>query len=108
MKVLADPNNGGLQGLLKSFQDSRLGEQAASWVGNGANLPVSAEQIRSASGGGSLGQIASQMGLSEGAAAGSLGDVLPGLIDKLTPNGQVPEGDLLAQGMTLLKGSLFG
>jgi uncharacterized protein YidB (DUF937 family) len=81
----------------------------ASWVGTGQNLPVSAEQIQAVLGSGQLGQIASQLGLNESQAAGGLADLLPQVIDSLTPNGQLPQGDdLLAQGLDMLKGKLFG
>jgi uncharacterized protein YidB (DUF937 family) len=46
--------------------------------------------------------------MSENEAAGGLADMLPNVIDKLTPDGQLPEGDLMAQGLNLLKGKLFG
>ncbi len=107
MQLISNPNSGGLQGLVKSFQEGGLKEQVASWVGTGANLPISGDQIKSVLGG-KLGPIASQLGLSEGDAATNLANLLPGVVDKLTPNGQIPDGDLMAQGMNLLKGKLFG
>lgn len=110
MQLLSNQGgNGGLAGLVKTFQEQGLGEHIASWIGTGQNLPVSAEQIRAALGTGQLGQIASQFGMNESQAAGGLADLLPQVIDKLTPNGQLPQGDdLMAQGMALLKGKLFG
>ena len=108
MQLLSNQQTGGLQGLVKQFQDSGLGEQVASWVSTGRNLPVSGDQIKNAFSGGQLGQIASKLGISENDAAGGLAGILPDLIDKLTPNGKVPEGDLMAQGLDLLKSKLFG
>lgn len=108
MQMVSDPNSDGLQGLVKSFQDSGLGEQVASWVSTGSNLPISADQVKKAFEGVQLGQIARQLGVSENEAACELADMLPNVIDKLTPNGQIPEGDLLAQGLNMLKGKLFG
>jgi len=108
MQLVSNPNSGGLQGLVKLFQDRGLGEQAASWVSTGSNLPISADQIKKVFGGGQLGQIASQLGVSENEAAGGLADMMPKVIDKLTPNGQIPKGDLLAEGLNMLKGKLFG
>jgi len=100
---------GGLAGLAQAFQDKGLGEQMASWISTGKNLPISPEQIRSVLGSGQLGQIASRLGMDEQQAAGGLADLLPQVIDKLTPNGHMPQGDdLLAQGLPLLKGKLFG
>jgi uncharacterized protein YidB (DUF937 family) len=53
---------GGIAGLVNAFQEKGLGEVAASWVGTGANLPISASQIASVLGDGPLAQIASQLG----------------------------------------------
>lgn len=82
---------GGLQGLMGLFQKNGLGDAIGSWVGSGANMPVSGDQIAQVLGSGQLGQIASQLGLGHGAAADQLAQVLPGLIDKLTPHGQAPQ-----------------
>lgn len=74
-----------------------------------ANLPVSAEQLQSVMGSSPIGAIASQLGVSPDLAGKQLADLLPGLVDMLTPNGQLPQGgDLMAQGMDLLKGKLLG
>lgn len=100
---------GGLADLAKAFQDKGMGDQMASWVSTGQNLPISPEQIKNVLGGGQLGQIASQLGVNENEAAGGLADMLPQVIDKLTPNGQMPQSDdLMAKGLELLKGKLFG
>lgn len=100
---------GGLAGLAKAFQDKGMGDQMASWISTGQNLPISPDQIKNVLGSGQLGQIASQLGVDEQQAAGGLADMLPQVIDKLTPNGQIPQSnDLMAQGLELLKGKLFG
>lgn len=107
---LINSQPGGLGGLVQSFQQGGLGEIVNSWVSTGQNLPISAEQLQSVLGGGRLQDIAAQLGVSPEQAAGSLADLLPQVVDKLTPNGRIPEGDddLLAQGMDLLKkGGLF-
>jgi len=109
MQLINDPKIGGLQGLVQSFQQGGLGEIVNSWVSTGQNLPISAEQIQSVLGGSSLQDMAAQLGMSPEQASGNLADMLPQLVDSMTPNGQLPEGgDLLAQGMDLLKkGGLF-
>jgi uncharacterized protein YidB (DUF937 family) len=93
---------GGLGGLLGKFQQAGLGDQAASWVGTGANLPISGAQIESALGGNAIGDIARQLGLSQGDASGALANLLPGVIDQLTPQGRVTEGDALSDGLAAL------
>jgi uncharacterized protein YidB (DUF937 family) len=110
MQLVNNPQNGGLEGLIQSFQQGGLGEIVNSWVSTGQNLTVSAEQIQSVLGGSSLAGLAAQLGVSPEQASGSLADMLPQLIDQLTPNGQMPQGgDLLTQGLGMLKkGGLFG
>ncbi|UCV18675.1 YidB family protein [Ferribacterium limneticum] len=109
MQLINNPQSGGLGGLVQSFQQGGLGNIVNSWVSTGQNLPISAEQIQAVLGGGKLQDIAAQLGMSAEQASGGLADLLPQVVDKLTPNGQVPEGgDLLAQGLDMLKkGGLF-
>lgn len=109
MQLINNPQTGGLGGLVQSFQQGGLGNIVNSWVSTGQNLPISAEQIQAVLGGGQLQNIATQLGMSTEQASGGLADLLPQVVDKLTPNGQVPEGgDLLAQGLDMLKkGGLF-
>lgn len=85
---------GGLGGLMEKFNQAGMGDQMSSWVGKGENLPISADQLSSVLGSGAIGDIASKLGVGQGEAGGMLAQVLPGLIDKLTPNGQAPAGGL--------------
>lgn len=88
-------NSDGLQGLMGSLQNAGLGDALASWIGTGQNMPVSGEQIQQALGsGGQLEQLAQATGLSNSDAASQLSEMLPGLIDKITPNGELPQGGL--------------
>ena len=83
---------GGLGALLQQFQKGGLGDVAASWVGTGQNLPISAEQLQSVLGGDQIGALAQQAGLSQGDLMGQLAQMLPQVVDQLTPNGQLPAG----------------
>lgn len=83
--------HGGLQGLLGKLQEGGLGEQAKSWVGTGQNLPVDADQIQGLLGREKLEALADQLGMGHQEAAGGLANLLPQVVDKLTPNGHVPE-----------------
>ena len=89
-----DGGQGGLGGLMAKFQQAGLGDAANSWVGSGENHAVSGDQMTSALGEGTISDLATKMGMSNGDAAGSLAGMLPGLIDKLTPNGAAPTGGL--------------
>ena len=98
-------NAGGLQGILAKLQQGGLGDVAASWVGTGANQPVSADALGGALGPDLMGMIAKQLGGSEQQAAGTMADILPGLIDQLTPQGQVPADNGMGALGSLLGGS---
>jgi uncharacterized protein YidB (DUF937 family) len=85
---------GGLHGLVERFQEVGLSHLIHSWIGPGPNLPINAEQVEAVFGEGHLQQIAEETRLSQNEAAEQLGDMLPELIDNLTPSGQVPPGGL--------------
>ena len=104
MGLLNNPQGGGLNGLLDKFKASGLGDQAASRVGKGVNAPVSGDQIQNALGGDFISQIAGKLGVDAGQASGGLAQLLPTLIDKLTPDGAVPQdGNQLEQGLASLR-----
>jgi uncharacterized protein YidB (DUF937 family) len=98
--------NGGLTGALEKLRGSGLGAQADSWVGTGANMAVSPDQLHQAFGGSALNDVASQLGFSQSQAGSAMAQILPELINQLTPNGQMPDdaGDLLARGLSMLRG----
>ena len=100
---------GGLGGLVQAFQQGGLGEIVNSWVSTGKNLPISPDQLSSVLGPEMLGRLASQIGAAPQETTANLSELLPGLIDQLTPNGELPQGDdLLTQGLSMLKkGGLF-
>lgn len=93
---------GGVGGLVEAFQKGGLGAVAQSWVSSGANLPISAEQIQAVLGSGAVGQFAEKLGVDPQVGAAKLAELLPALVDRLTPGGQLPTeglggavGDLL-------------
>lgn len=85
---------GGLNGLVEQFTRAGLGNVIHSWIGSGENVPITGEQMRQVLDPGQLSQIAEETGLSEPEAASQLSDMLPDLVDKLTPAGHVPPGGL--------------
>lgn len=105
--LLNHPQVGGLSGLVAAFHQNGLGEQMASWVGTGDNLPVSAEQLQSVLGSELLQSLAQQMGLSSQEVSNGLSGVLPKVVDMLTPEGALPEGDLSAGLRNVLNGFRF-
>ena len=97
--------NGGIEGVLSKFQQAGYGPQAGSWVSTGQNMPISGDILSQVFGSGQLGQIAQQLGMSHGEAAGGLASVLPQVIDHMTPQGQVPPDhqDIVAQTLAILQ-----
>ena len=85
---------GGLAGLVAKFQQSGLGDVAASWVGTGENKPIAPDQLGGVLGNDMLSGLAQQMGMNQGDLLGQLSQMLPQVVDKLTPNGQIPQGDI--------------
>ena len=81
---------GGLGGLLDKLQKGGLGNLVNSWVGPGQNQPVSPNQIGPALGPDIIKTLAQRSGLPEEELTRQLSQVLPGLVDKLTPNGRLP------------------
>lgn len=85
---------GGLGGLIAKFQQAGLGDVVSSWIGTGHNLNVSGDQLTSVFGENMMAGLADKLGVSPDAAASQLSNILPGLIDQLTPQGQAPAGGL--------------
>ncbi len=82
---------GGLQGLVQSFHDKGMGGLVSSWVGSGSNSPITADQIHQVLGSDQVKALAAKAGISPDVAGSAIAQLLPGLVDKLTPNGSVPD-----------------
>jgi uncharacterized protein YidB (DUF937 family) len=95
---------GGLGGLIGKAQEMGLGEVVQSWVGKGENLAITPEQIQGVLGSGAIGAFAEKMGLDPAQASAQLAQLLPQVVDQLTPDGAAPEGGLGG----LLGGALGG
>jgi uncharacterized protein YidB (DUF937 family) len=81
---------GALGGLVSQLQANGLGDAANSWVGKGANIAVNSGQLSQALGPDVIAAIAAKTGLSAEVISGALAQVLPQVVDGLTPNGQIP------------------
>ncbi len=102
--LLQSKEFGGIDGLVQKFTKGGLGDIVSSWVSTGANLPITPEQIQKGLGPTQITRMAEQVGLSPEAMSKQLAKILPGVVDKLTPEGNVPAQDLLAQGLNMLRG----
>lgn len=108
MAMLSDTRSGsgGLQDLIAAFQRSGLGDVIGSWISTGQNQPISPHQLEEALGGDRIGELARQSGLSGQQALEALVQLLPSIIDRLTPQGQPPPQNDLGQSIAALLGSL--
>jgi uncharacterized protein YidB (DUF937 family) len=85
---------GGLAGLVTRMQQGGLGDVARSWVGTGQNQPIAPDQLGGVLGHDLVAGLAQQLGLNQGDLLGQLSQLLPQVVDKLTPDGQIPQGDI--------------
>lgn len=101
-QVLNNPQIGGLQGLVEKFQSAGLGDVVNSWIGTGPNQPVSPDEVHEALGHEHVDALANQTGIPANQVLALLAQHLPGLVDKLTPEGTIPEGGMLQSALSAL------
>jgi len=99
---------GGLEGVLGKFRQAGMGAQADSWVGTGRNMNISPNQLEQVFGSGALNDIASKLGMPQDQAGSAISQVLPELINQLTPQGKVtPDSEnSVAEGLEALARSV--
>lgn len=90
MGVLQQNGVSGVSGIIQQFENSGMGAHAASWIGNGSNLPISAQQVEQALGNPLIASIAAKFGIDTSTAATMLAQHLPAAVDQATPDGTVP------------------
>ena len=100
--------NGGLGGVVEKFRQGGLGQHADSWVSTGQNMDISAEQLQQVFGSSTISDLASRLGMPENQAGSAMAQVLPEVINRLTPDGQVPENsdEEIAKGLSTLANSV--
>jgi uncharacterized protein YidB (DUF937 family) len=82
--------SGGIGAVLDQFRQRGLGQQAGSWVSNAPNEPVSPQAVKEVVGADELSQLAQQLGVSHDEVAGGLAQIIPQVVNHLTPEGHVP------------------
>jgi len=99
--------NGGLEGVLNKFRQGGLAQHADSWVSTGQNMNISADQLQQVFGSSTIRDLASQLGMPEDQAGSAMAQLLPDVINRLTPEGQVTEtsNEEIAQGLSSLANS---
>ena len=103
LEMITGGGTGGIQGLIKKLTDGGLGNTVKSWIGMGENEPVEPDKLQNALGSDMVEKFASKMGISQSEAASQLSKQLPTVIDKLTPDGKLPESGNLSNVQDLLK-----
>jgi uncharacterized protein YidB (DUF937 family) len=98
---------GALTDLTSKFQSAGLGNILQSWIGTGQNLPISADQVRKVLGAGAVTDLAKKAGIGEPETTSALAGLLPQVIDKISPGGNVPAANDLGGALASL-GKLLG
>lgn len=84
-------SSGGLNGLLQKLQSAGLAEQVTSWLGNGTNLPIDANQLVGALGENTFSNLASKFGANESDVSSGIASMLPKVVDMLSKDGKVED-----------------
>lgn len=104
MGFLTSRETGGLDGLVQAFKERGLGDVISSWVGTGENAAITPQQVQDVLGSDVVGRLAEKANISEDEVKSRLSQLLPDLIDRITPEGKIPEGGYLDKGRELLRG----
>lgn len=97
---------GGIDGLVKKFQQSGMGDIAESWVSTGENKHINPDQLTNVLGKDQVDALAQQADIPKSQAASVLSQILPAMVDKMSPEGKAPESSNLATwGKVLLGGA---
>lgn len=99
---------GGLGGLIGKFTGAGLGSKANSWVGTGENEPLDPDEVEHVLGRDQVEKIARDAGVPRADAKDGLASIIPGLVDKVSPGGSLPTGDLAKSMQGLDFGSILG
>lgn len=101
--LLTNPQTGGLGGLVESFKGQGMEDIINSWIGTGKNMPISPSEMMKALGSERLRGLSEKAGLGQEEISGGLASILPEIIDKLTPQGRIPDSSLLEEELMEMK-----
>lgn len=99
---------GGLGGLVSKFEQAGMGDMIKGWISTGPNPAITGDQLSRVLGNEQVAAIAKQLGVDPTQAMGQLSAILPGLVDKMTPDGNVPQNLDIQGQLGGLLGGLFG
>ena len=89
-EVLGTGSQGGLNAIVAKLQQAGLGEQVKSWLGNGQNLPITADQIKQVLGSDAVKQLAARFNIPVDQITQILAQQLPAAVDRASPDGKLP------------------
>jgi uncharacterized protein YidB (DUF937 family) len=89
-EVLGNGSQGGLNAIVAKLQQAGLGDQVKSWIGNGQNLPITAEQLQQVLGSDTVKQLAARFNIPVDQLAKVLAQQLPAAVDHASPDGKLP------------------
>jgi uncharacterized protein YidB (DUF937 family) len=101
--LLTNPQTGGMQGLAEAFKNKGMEDIINSWISTGKNMPISPEEILKALGNDRLRGFSEKAGVPQEEISGGLASILPEIIDKLTPQGRIPDSSLLEEELKEMK-----
>lgn len=107
-KLITSSDIGGLQGLIRKFQQSGYGDAVQSWITGSEKKPISGEDVQKVLGQDKVRQVADQAGVSEQEASHGLAAVIPQLVDRMTPSGQMPDEQSANSSLSQLAGKFLG
>jgi uncharacterized protein YidB (DUF937 family) len=99
-------SNGGLQGLTSKLTSHGMGDQVQSWVGNGQNQPVNGAQVQPTMDPQHLQQMSDQSGMTPEETSDHVAKALPEMVNKATPEGEIPSSDPFTRGLDAVKNAL--
>jgi uncharacterized protein YidB (DUF937 family) len=89
-EVLGKDGQGGLSAIVAKLEQAGFGAQVKSWLGNGHNLPITAEQLQAALGSDVVKQLAARFNVPIDQLAKVLAEQLPLAVDHASPDGKLP------------------
>lgn len=99
LNLINSPQVGGIAGLQQMFQGKGLGNIVSSWISTGQNLPITGDQLQSVLPANALQDMASKSGMDMSQLTSIFSQLMPHAVDKMTPNGQIPDSNALSQMM---------
>lgn len=96
--LISDPQNGGFTGFVDRFKTAGLGDKVSSWISSGENTEISNAEVESALGTDALNSVAENAGVDKETATSAFAFMMPQVVNKLTPDGEIPdESSLLSK-----------